>query len=46
MKYKIRIKEKIVFKTNNLKEALKIIKDIFNNGHDNVYLDGGRLSVY
>tara|TARA_B100000949_G_scaffold177704_1_gene158529 strand:- start:1872 stop:2015 length:144 start_codon:yes stop_codon:yes gene_type:complete len=43
MVYTIKIGEKIVFKTNNLQQALHVIADIFRKGHDDVYLLGGRI---
>jgi len=46
MLYKVKIGQKTVFKTNNLKEALKVISDIFRKGHEDVYLHGGRLGSW
>ena len=39
----IKIKQKIVFKTNNIKEALHTIGKIFKDGHDDVSLHGGKI---
>ena len=39
----VKIGQKIVFKTNNMKEALKVIADIFRKGHDDVSLHGGKI---
>jgi hypothetical protein len=44
--YKIKIGDKIVFKTNDLKKALHVIVDIFSKGHDDVYLLGGRIGSW
>lgn len=46
MMYRIKIGQQTVFKTNDLKEAFKVIKDIFNKGHEDVYLYGGRLGSW
>ena len=46
MLYKIKIGDKIVFKTNDLKKALHVIVDIFSKGHDDVYLLGGRIGTW
>ena len=45
MKYsiKIKIKNEVVHKTDNMKEALKIVGQIFRDGHEEVFLHGGRL---
>jgi len=42
-KYHIKIKNKVVHKTDNMKEALKIVGQIFRDGHEEVSLHGGRL---
>ena len=46
MVYTIKLGQKIVFKTNNKKEAFKVIKDIFSKGHTDVYLHGGRIGSW
>jgi len=43
MKYHIKIKDKVVYKTNEKKKALQIIAKIFRDGHGEVSLHGGRL---
>ena len=43
MKYLIKIGEKLVYKTDDLQQALKIIVQIFHEGHNNVYMIGGKL---
>jgi hypothetical protein len=45
-KYHIKIKDELVHKTNNKKEALKVITKIFNDGHEEVSLHGGRLGSW
>ncbi len=39
----VKIKQKVVFKTKELKEALKVVADIFRKGHDDVSLHGGKI---
>ena len=46
MKYYIKIKDEIVHKTDNKKEALRIIAKIFRDGHEEVSLHGGRLGKW
>ena len=48
MKYsiKIKIKNEVVHKTDNMKEALRIIGKIFRDGHENVSLHGGRIGKW
>ena len=45
-KYHIKIKDKVVHKTDNMKEALKIVGKIFRDGHEEVSLYGGRLGKW
>ena len=42
-KYHIKVKDKVVHKTDNMKEALKIVGKIFRDGHEEVALHGGKL---
>ena len=46
MMYYIKIKEEVVHRTDNKKEALKVITKIFNDGHEEVFLHGGRLGSW
>ena len=46
MLYTVKIGQKTVFKTNKLKDALKVISDIIRKGHEDVYLHGGRLGSW
>jgi|TARA_Y100000389_G_C17319562_1_gene442305 hypothetical protein len=46
MKYYIKIKDKVVHKTDNKKEALRIIAKIFRDGHEEVSLHGGRIGSW
>ena len=41
--YHIKIKDEVVHKTNSKKEALKVVAKIFRDGHEDVYLHGGRI---
>ena len=45
-RYHIKIKDKVVHKTDNMKEALKIVGKIFRDGHEEVSLHGGRLGKW
>ena len=45
-KYHIKIKNKVVHKTNDLKKALKLVGQIFRDGHEEVSLHGGRLGKW
>ena len=45
-KYHIKIKNKVVHKTNDLKKALKVVSKIFRDGHEEVSLHGGRLGKW
>ena len=42
----IRVNDKCIAKTDNIKEALKIIKDLFNKGYDDVYVYGSRIGKW
>lgn len=39
----VKIKQKVVFKTKEMKQALKVVADIFRKGHDDVSLHGGKI---
>ena len=45
-KYHIKIKNKVVHKTDNMKEALKIVGQIFRDGHEEVSLYGGKIGKW
>ena len=45
-RYKIMIGRKVVYRTNDLKNALKTISQIFRDGHTDVYLYGGKLGSW
>ena len=45
-KYHIKIKDKVVHRTDNMKEALKITAKIFRDGHEEVSFHGGRLGKW
>ena len=42
----IRVNDKSIAKTDNIKDALKIIKDLFNRGYDDIYVYGGRIGKW
>ena len=46
MIYYIKIKDEVVHRTDNMKEALKIVAKIFRDGHEEVYLHGGRIGSW
>ena len=46
MIYYIKIKDKVAQRTDNKKEALKIVAAIFRDGREEVYLHGGRLGKW
>tara|TARA_B100000586_G_scaffold5658_1_gene3848 strand:+ start:115 stop:330 length:216 start_codon:yes stop_codon:yes gene_type:complete len=43
MTYNIKIGQKQVYSTNNLKEAFQMVKELFRKGETDIYLYGGRL---
>jgi len=45
-KYHIKIKDKVVHRTNDMKKALQVIAKIFRDGHGEVSLHGGRLGKW
>jgi len=46
MRIHIKIKDEVVYRTNDLHDALKTISKIFNDGHTDVYLFGGKLGSW
>ena len=44
--YKIMIGREVVHRTDDLQNALKTISQIFNDGHTDVYLHGGKLGSW
>ena len=46
MKYTIRVKQDTVHKTDDFKQALKAIASLFQKGHSDIYLYGGRLGSW
>ena len=45
-KYHIKIKNKVVHRTDNMKKALQIITKIFHDGHGEVSLHGGKIGKW
>jgi hypothetical protein len=45
-KYHIKIKNKVVHRTDNMKKALQVVGQIFRKGHEDVSLHGGRLGKW
>jgi len=46
MNYYIKIGEEVVFRTVELKDALRTLSEIFQKGHTDVYLHGGRIGKW
>ena len=44
--YRIMIGGEVVHRTDDLQNALKTISKIFNDGHTDVYLYGGKLGYW
>lgn len=44
--YTIKVDGKIVHRTNDWKEALKAVKEVFGRGFDDVYLSGGKIGYW
>jgi len=45
-KYHIKIKDKVVHRTDDKKKTLQVIAKIFRDGHGEVSLHGGRLGKW
>ena len=45
-KYHIKIKDKVVHRTDEKKKTLQVIAKIFRDGHGEVSLHGGRLGKW
>tara|TARA_Y100000296_G_scaffold65951_1_gene77795 strand:- start:47 stop:193 length:147 start_codon:yes stop_codon:yes gene_type:complete len=46
MRYAVKVKRKQVYKTDELKNALKVVAQLFRKGQDDVYLYGGKLGKW
>ncbi len=46
MTYRIKIKDKLVHKTNDKKKALSVIAKIFRDGHGEISLHGGKIGKW
>ena len=46
MTYCIKIKDKVVRRTNDKKKALGVITKIFRDGHGEVFLYGGKIGKW
>ena len=46
IKYRIKINNEIVYRTDNMKEALNVITKMFNDGYEEISLHGGRLGKW
>ena len=45
-KYHIKIKDKVVHRTDDKKKALQVITKIFRDGHGEVSLHGGKIGKW
>ena len=45
-KYHIKIKNKVVHRTDNMKKALQVVSQIFHDGNEDVSLHGGRIGKW
>jgi len=45
-KYHIKIKDKVVHRTDDMKKALSVIAKIFRDGHGEVFLYGGKIGKW
>ena len=45
-KFHIKIKDKVVHRTDNMKEALQVVGQIFRKGHEDVSFHGGRIGKW
>ena len=45
-KYHIKIKNKVVHRTDNMKKALQVVVQIFRKGHEDVSLYGGKIGKW
>jgi hypothetical protein len=44
--YKVFIGNEVVYRTNDLQDVLRTVSKIFNDGHTDVYLYGGKLGSW
>ena len=45
-KYHIKIKDKVVHRTDDMKKALRVISQVFRKGHEDVSLHGGKIGKW
>ena len=45
-KYHIKIKDKVVHRTDDMKKALRVISQVFRDGHGEVSFHGGRIGKW
>ena len=46
MKYYVMIGDKPYYRTNDKQQALAAVTKVFNKGHEDVYLHGGRIGKW
>jgi hypothetical protein len=45
-KYHIKVKDKVVHRTDNIKEVMKVTAAVFRDGQEEVFLHGGRIGKW
>jgi len=45
-KFHIKIKNKVVHRSDDMKKALRVVGQIFRDGHEDVSLHGGRIGKW
>tara|TARA_Y100000389_G_C17223964_1_gene394712 strand:- start:327 stop:476 length:150 start_codon:yes stop_codon:yes gene_type:complete len=46
MRYQVKIGDKPYFRTNDKQSALAAVSKLFNKGHEDIYLHGGRIGKW
>ena len=46
MKYRIKVKDKVVFRTTEKKKALQTVAKLFRDGQTDIYLDTNRIGTW
>ena len=46
MKYRIKVKDKVVFRTTEKKKALQTVAKLFRDGQTDIYLDTNRIGKW
>ena len=46
MKYRIKVKDNVVFRTTEKKKALQAVAKLFRDGQTDIYLDANRIGTW